>query len=145
MGGNIFTDSSGHHRKKIRDHKPTPDSTKKKASKKYSQEEADAANMLQRMKEMKDDLNLKLDYLQNQAKQHHINIDLFIQSHSGPLVKEIEELKQKEKALREFEKNKPEFKKQNVETKSVAKSSDKLTQERKGKLRGVRNKWIPVK
>lgn len=104
----------------------------------------EGAEMLERILEMQRDLKEKLDYIHEQGKICNIDVDAFFRTPMAEISPtDIAILKEKEGALRKLLEAPAETTPQTATPKEV-KSEDKLTKERKGKTRGVRNKWIPL-
>lgn len=114
------------------------------SAKREKKEESEAAAMLARIFEMQRDLKEKLDYIHEKGKQCHIDTDLFFKTSIGEISQfDILNLKEKQSALLKNLET-PTDTKQQPAPAPIPQSADKLTKERKGKLRGARNKWIPL-
>lgn len=119
---------------------PAVPNAKSSRSDKFSQEDAEVAEMFQRMHEMKRDLDRQLETVYEKGKQQHVNVDQLVNNMSHMLVQDYEKIKETEsKVAKDFGPNVASPK-----MKSPQKSEEKLTQERKAKMRGARQKWIPM-
>lgn len=102
-------------------------------------EELDA--MLNQMREIRENLENQLAAIYQKGKESNIDMSQFPDNAYALTAKEIEKVQQKELELRE---------KINAITppesciRKVPKSKEKMTKERKGKMRGARQKWIPI-
>jgi len=114
--------------------------TKKTLSENSSSSEIDL--MLKKMQDMKTDLENQLASVYRKGRESKINVSYLVESVSSLTKQQLEKIEEQKKLLVD---------KINVaiptETciKKNAKGKEKLTQERKGKMRGARNNWIPVK
>lgn len=98
--------------------------------------------MLQKMQDMSDDLENQLETFRQKGKNSKVNVSLLLEN-TGILSKQqYEEMqKKKDELIEKIAKAIPA----KSCLKKKQKSKEELTQERKGKLRGARNKWIPVR
>jgi uncharacterized protein YoxC len=99
----------------------------------------EAAKMLEKMNKMGLDINQKFAYLYELSKRCNVDLENYFQSIYKRSYKEIEERKRilKEEIAKAIP---PE-----ACTRKATKSTERLTQERRGKMRGARKKWIPIK
>jgi hypothetical protein len=118
---------------------PLPQAVPKKLLK--IQVNTEIQDMLQKMQEMSDDLENQLNMIYRKGKESKINVSIL--ENPGQLSKnQFEQMeKQKSELIEKIIKVIPP----KSCLKKKQKSKEQLTQERKGKLRGARNKWIPVK
>lgn len=99
-------------------------------------------DMMQKMKDMKNDLQGQLTEIYQKGSASNINVDHLIENSGGLAIKNLDKLREQEKILSD---------QINVAIpaesclKQNQKNKETLTQERKGKLRGPRNNWIPVR
>jgi hypothetical protein len=98
--------------------------------------------MLQKMREMRDDLDSQLNSIYRKGKETKIKDTILIEDTGKLTNKQLEEVQaQKKTLLDKINKALP------PETclKKKQKNKEELTQERKNKMRGARNKWISVR
>ena len=139
MSENIFEESAKQSKKRL----GKPSLVNKPASQKVTNEtqtNSEMQKMLGRMQEMREDLEKQLLDLHAKAKAKNLDVErLFGDKYRLP-AQHIEAIEQQEKALiAKINEAIP----QGSCIKKVAKSKEKLTQERKAKFRGARQKWIP--
>jgi len=106
-----------------------------------SDSQDEVSSMLKRMQEMKRDLEEKMNALNDAGQRANVNVSQ-LKNKSSLSAAQFEKYLQMEKELGKKIKEAipPE-----TCAKRIPKGTDKLTQERKGKMRGARNKWIPIK
>jgi len=98
--------------------------------------------MLQKMQNMKLDLENQLTEIYRKGEESKINVSLLMKDAGSLTRQEIQKMEAQKKILEdEIDLVIP----QESCLKRKSKSKEKMTQERKGKLRGARNNWIPVK
>ena len=98
--------------------------------------------MLEKMHEMKKDLEDKLSYIYLKGKQSKIDASLLVNDARDLTRKQLEKMEEEEKKL--IEKINAIIP-PNACLKKTPKSKEKMTQELKGKMRGARNNWIPMR
>lgn len=98
--------------------------------------------MLEKMRFMKKDLENQLSAVYQKGKESKINIALLVDNKDHLTEKELEKLQEEEKSL--TEKISAVISPESC-LKKIPKNKEKMTQERKGKLRGARNNWIPIR
>jgi hypothetical protein len=137
---NIF-DAAGKMGKAKKDKSAIP-KPEKKIDKNDELSNLTIEDMLQKMQDMKKDLEGQLDSIYKQGAAKRINVDRLIEESGGLAVKNLDKIKDQEKILSDKinEAILPESC-----LKKKPKSKEALTQERKGKLRGSRHNWIPVR
>lgn len=109
------------------------------AAKNAAKNSTGALGMLKQILDMQRELQKKIDDLYENGRAHKIDVDAFFRQSTAISKEDIEKYKACEKALLE------ELKLISSPTPiKSSKTADKLTQERKGKTRGARNKWIPM-
>lgn len=147
MDENIFEALSKQTKKKKNqaiENKPSADPLSKSdpVSKSDGNSQLGIGEMWKKMQDMKEDLEKQLSNVYQKGKEAKIDVDLLMDRAGGSVLKQSINLKEREKILNDAINGVilPE-----ACLRKNAKSKDKLTQERKGKMRGVRNKWIPVK
>lgn len=136
MDENIFEAAA----KKTKRHRPEKAASKDGAA---DPSKSELTDMLKRIREMKTDLENKLGFIYEKGKEAKVDVDnLFGGTSASFTMQQIEEIRAQEKILQD---------KLNAIIppesciRKVPKSKEKLTQERKGKFRGARQKWIPVR
>lgn len=97
--------------------------------------------LLTRIKEMKEDLDQRLTTLFELGREKHIDVQSLFGNIYQLTLQQVEALAQHERRL--AEKLKKAIPPESC-IKRVEKSKEKLTQERKGKFRGTRQKWLPM-
>lgn len=137
--GNIFDEAARQEKNKMLKKKAASkspgDSVSKPTPPSQRTENTEIKEIFQSIREMQSDLDHQFAEVKEQGKKHHVNVNKLI---ANTLSKEYEKVKEAELKLKNAV---------NIEVTpiaSVAKSEDKLTKERKGKLRGARQKWIPM-
>lgn len=107
--------------------------------------------IMNRILEMGRDLEEKMSYIKEQGKHLHINTELFFNSSfSGISNEDLLAYKYSEKALLDhLQKDFAVKPKENIPQKETdptktAAANEKMSKDRKNKLRGMRNKWIPL-
>lgn len=105
-------------------------------------QDPEIAEMLQKMHNMKNDLENQLDAIYRQGKEKQIRDTILIDHISGLTTQQLKELQEQERVLMDqiHAAIPPESC-----LRSNPKSKETLTRERQGKLRGARNKWIPIR
>ena len=104
---------------------------------------SELTDMLKRIREMKSDLENKLGFIYEKGKEAKVDVDsLFGETSASFTMQQIEEIRVQEKILQD--KLDAIIPPESC-IRKVSKSKEKLTQERKGKFRGARQKWIPVR
>jgi hypothetical protein len=112
-----------------------------------SQKKVDLANqeveeMLLKMQTMREDLENQLNNVYQKGSASNINVDHLIDNAGALAVKNLDKMKEQEKIL--SDKIGKAISSESCLRKNP-KSKETLTQERKGKMRGSRNNWIPVR
>lgn len=141
MDENIFEAAS--KQAKAKKNKPLGD----KSEQETSQKKVDLANeevgeMLQKMQTMREDLENQLNSVYQKGTASNINVDHLIDNAGALAVKNLDKMREQEKIL--SDKIGQAIPSESCLRKNP-KSKDALTQERKGKMRGSRNNWIPVR
>lgn len=127
-------------KKKVAASKPAPEA----ASKKNENLEIDpeVKGMLQKIQDMSNDLDNQLDSIYKKGKEAKINVSVLIENTGQLSDKQFEDMQAQKKTLMDkITKAVPPA----SCLKKKQKSKEELTQERKGKMRGARNNWIPVR
>ena len=134
MEQNIF-DAAGKHLKKA----PTQPSNRTPLPKGKLNPEIEM--MLNRMRAMQKDLEDKLSHLYAKGEEYHIDVGKYFGDALHQSTEGIKRMQEKEREIRQ----------KIVQTlppesclRPRAKSKEKLTQERKGKMRAARRNWIPM-
>lgn len=98
--------------------------------------------MLQKMQMMKKDLEDQLAEIYRNGKESKINAVLLVENANNLTAKQLEKVEQQERIL--IEKINAIIPPEAC-LKKTPKSKEKLTQERKNKMRGARSNWIPMR
>lgn len=98
--------------------------------------------MLQKMRDMKVDLEQQLSRVYQKGKDSKIDGAILVDNISHLTRQQLKEIEEQEKIL--TEKIQAAIPAESC-LKKNPKSKEKLTQERQGKMRGMRNNWIPVR
>lgn len=149
---NIFEEAGRAWREKNKNHKSDSSAAKKQAKPKktlYSNEDARMAEMMQRMHEMKRDIDNRLMHLLEQAKRANIaDIDRFMNARIHLFAQDFEKIQDIQKQIKQLQSTGPTTIQESgqpfTSTQKPSKTPEKMTQERKGKTRGARKKWIPI-
>lgn len=98
--------------------------------------------MLEKMRIMKEDLEQQLSAIYEKGKESKVNVSLLIEKAKNLTAQQMDKMEEQQRILKE----------KILATTSPGsclmknpKTKEKITQERKGKLRGARNNWIYVK
>lgn len=127
---------------KAKKNKQEETKSEKKIDKSDESSNLKVEDMLQKMQDMRQDLEGKLSEIYKKGSTKHINVDQLIEESGALAIKNLDKMREQEKILSDQISGAitPESC-----LKKNPKSKDVLTQERKGKLRGSRNNWIPVR
>lgn len=105
----------------------------------------EAASMLARIFEMQRDLKAQLEYIHEQGKHCHIDVNAFFSSNMANISQtDILDYQIKEQALKRHLDQAANEQSPLAAPPPPSGSVDKMTKERKSKMRGARNKWIPL-
>lgn len=97
--------------------------------------------MLAKIKEIRESLDKKLEALYEEGRAKNIDVKSFFGDVFKLTVEQVDCIAQREREL--IERLKIAIPPESC-IKAVQKSQEKLSQERKGKFRGTRQKWIPM-
>lgn len=135
---NIFETAS----KKLKKHAkanssqvPSPKETKEKVHR-----DPEIAAMLKQIKDMKDDLQNKLDHIKNAAGWTNEDMQAYMNEPKNFSPKEWEKIEQSKNALGD-----KVWAAIGLELKPKPRTRENVAGERKGKTLGARKKWIPMK
>jgi hypothetical protein len=98
--------------------------------------------MLDSVRSMRNDLDQKLEDVREAAKEKNIDLDKYFGNIYSLTKKELESVQEQENILVD---KLAAITPTGSLIKKPAKSKEKLTKERKGKFRGARQNWIPMK
>ncbi|MBA3815620.1 MAG: hypothetical protein H0X29_03700 [Parachlamydiaceae bacterium] len=120
----------------------TPLTTHLKSMHAYGAGDTEVVDMLSRMREMRQDLEEQLNQIKKKGEERRFDVEDYLEKtvHFPP--PDLEKNIQDQKAFEEKVNNvfPPE-----ACLKKIKKTKEKLTQERKNKSIGARNKWIPMR
>lgn len=129
---------------KSRRTKPSEEKAENAPAKKIDDIVSDLAlkEMLQKMRDMKKDLEDQLSTVYQKGKEAKVNVSLLVESARELTDQQFKQMQEQEKILTDkiLAATPPESC-----LRKNPKSKEKLTQERQGKMRGARNNWIPVR
>lgn len=99
-------------------------------------------DMMQKMQDMNNDLKGQITEIYRKGASANIDVDHLIKDSNAFAVKNLDKMREQEQVLNDQINGAilPESC-----LRPNPKNKEKLTQERKGKLRGSRNNWIPVR
>ena len=118
----------------------TKSGKEKSGQRKFGNEEIE--KMLNKMQEMGQDLQTRLEEIQTLGKEKHIDLDKYFGDTYRLTKQELEQIEERERIVRE--KVNAAFPPESC-IRPVGKSKEKLTKDRKGKMRGARQNWIPIR
>jgi len=151
MERNIFEASANQAKKtpgnksdanKIGTSDSTPFVTNSKSLHAYGAGDSEVVDMLTRMREMRQDLEDQLNQIKKKGEENRFDVDDYLEKTVHFRPPDLEKNIQDQKAFEDKVNNvfPPE-----ACLKKIKKSKEKLTQERKSKSIGARNKWIPMR
>jgi len=152
MEKNIFDEASKKFSQRRREMSPSkrseapldPSAQSAQTNSQHSQDEgsnAEVEQMLKKMEQMKNDFDNQLKNLYDLGRRANVDVDSYLTNTNKLTRAELEALKEQERILKE-KFNAAKLPGSCLEKQE--KTKDQLTQERKGKFRGSRQKWIPV-
>lgn len=105
-------------------------------------QDAAVTEMLKKMHEMKNDLENQMTSIYQQGKTSRISGVLLAENTNDLTIQQLKQLQEQEQIL--MDQIRAAIPPESCLRKNP-KSKEKLTQERQSKMRGARNKWIPVR